>query len=54
MEASLSFPGTFARTGPPSEGDELEPPGVNPFDVAWTLSVLIYMLLIAVRDSGHA
>ncbi len=54
MEMALRLPGTFTRTGPPSDRNTHEQPGVDPFDVAWTLSTLVYALAYAARVSGHA
>ncbi len=52
MELSLPIPGTFTRTGPPTDDGPDDRPGVDPFDVAWTLSVLVYALLQAAHASG--
>ena len=54
MEMTLSLPSRRTRTGPPRDEEEPAQPGVDPFDVAWTLCVLIYMLSFAVRNSGAA
>lgn len=54
MEFTLPIPGSYTRTGPSSDDDgEPEQPGVDPFDVAWTLTFLIYLLTFAAHHSGH-
>ncbi len=52
MELSLPIPDTFTRTGPPSDSDGTERPSVDPFDVAWMLSILVYALFQAAHASG--
>lgn len=54
MEMMLTLPGRRTRTGPPQDEEDPAQPGIDPFDAAWPLCVLVYMLLIAIRDSGHA